>query len=203
MREAKVSRGTFYKYFDSMEEVLAAIGQELSDQMTTDILPVYDVLHEPWQRLSVGFRLFMVRAMLDRRWASFVTRVDAWEQNTLVARYIQADLEQGKARGQFSFDRLDVATDFIMGASAYCIQTMRDGVAEPNLYMDAQVGMALTSVGCDSKIREQGVTFSLSHLQSWATGAGSSVWIPERSIFASRTFSFFGDHSIFYDRDVL
>ncbi len=169
IREAQVSRGTFYNYFDSVDEVLAVISQELSDQMTTDILPVYDVLQEPWQRISVGFRLFMVRAMLDRKWAGFVTRVDAWQHNTLVARYIAADLEQGKARGQFSFDRVDVATDFLMGASAYCIQTIRQGVNEPNLYMDAQVRMALKSVGCDKDIRERGVTFSLSHLQAWAT----------------------------------
>jgi AcrR family transcriptional regulator len=175
IREAQVSRGTFYNYFDSLDEVLAAISQDLSDQMTTGILPVYDVLQEPWQRLSVGFRLFMVRAMLDRRWASFVTRVDAWQHNTLVARYIGGDLEQGKLHGQFSFDRLEVATDFIMGASACCIQTIRDGVAEPNLYMDAQVRMALTCVGCKREIREQGVTFSLSHLQSLATGDGSNA----------------------------
>ena len=175
IREAKVSRGTFYNYFDSLDEVLAAISQELSDQMTTGILPVYDVLQEPWQRLSVGFRLFMVRAMLDRKWASFLTRVDAWQHNTLVARYIEADLKQGKAVGQFSFDRLDVATDFIMGASAYCIRTICDGVPEPHLYMDAQVRMALICVGCSSEICDQGVAFSLSHLQAWATDDSSST----------------------------
>jgi AcrR family transcriptional regulator len=172
IREAKVSRGTFYNYFDSLDEVLAALSLELSDQMTTEILPLHDILVEPWQRLAVGFRLFMVRAMLDRKWAGFVTRADAWQHNTLVAKHLGSDLEQGKARGQFSFDRIDVATDFITGASAYCIQTIRHGVPEPNLYMDAQVRMALTCVGCDREISEQGVTFSLSHLQSWATGEG-------------------------------
>ncbi|AUT63149.1 TetR/AcrR family transcriptional regulator [Paraburkholderia terrae] len=175
IREAKVSRGTFYNYFDSVDEVLAAISHELSDQMTTNILPVHDALLEPWQRLAVGFRLFMVRAMLDRKWAAFVTRVDAWQHNTLVAKHIGSDLEQGKARGQFSFDRIDVATDFITGASAYCIQTIRRGVPEPNLYMDAQVRMALTCVGCDREICERGVALSLSHLQSWAINEGLSA----------------------------
>jgi len=130
--------------------------------------------------LRKNFRLFMVRAMLDRKWASFVTRVDAWQHNTLVARYIETDLEQGKARGQFLFDRLDVATDFIMDASAYCIQTIHDGVPEPNLYMDAQVRMALTCVGCNRETCEQGVTFSLDYLQAWASGrigAGKPKWI--------------------------
>ena len=111
--------------------------------------------------------------------SGFVTRVDAWQHNTLVARYLGADLEQGKAREQFSFDRVDVATDFIMGASAYSIQTILHGVPEPNLYMDAQVRMALTCLGCEREIRELGVAYSLSHLQAWATSElsrGAPTW---------------------------
>ncbi|KXU87083.1 transcriptional regulator [Caballeronia megalochromosomata] len=172
IREANVSRGTFYNYFDSLDEVLAAVSLELSDQMTKEILPVHDVLPEPWQRLAVGFRFFMVRAMLDPKWAGFVTREDAWQYDTLVAKHIRSDLEQGKACGQFSFDRIDVATNFITGASAYCIQAIRHGVPEPDLYMDAQVKMALASVGCDRDVREQGAALSRSHLQSWANGEG-------------------------------
>jgi AcrR family transcriptional regulator len=171
IREAKVSRGTFYNYFNSLEDLLAAISQEVSNQMTTDILPMYDALQEPWQRISVGFRLFMVRAMLDRKWAGFVTRVNSWQHDTLVAKYIKADLEEGKARGQFSFDRVDVATDFTMGASALCVLSISQGVPDPNLYMDAQVRMMLMCIGCDRTIREQGVAVSLSHLQAWATRA--------------------------------
>jgi AcrR family transcriptional regulator len=179
IREAKVSRGTFYNYFDSLDQVLAAIGQELSNQMTTDILPVYDVLQEPWQRFSVGFRLFQVRALLDRKWAGFVTRADAWPHNTLVARYMSGDLEKGKATGQFNFDRVDTATNFLLGASAHCIQAIRQSVGEPNAYMDASVRMALASLGCSPEICERGVTFSLTYLQSWASGelsASRPLW---------------------------
>ncbi|WGS55142.1 TetR/AcrR family transcriptional regulator (plasmid) [Paraburkholderia sp. D15] len=179
IREAKVSRGTFYKYFDSLEQVLVAIGQELSNQMTTDIMPVYGVLSEPWQRAAVGFRLFLVRALLDRKWAGFVSRVDVWPHHTLVAQNMAADLERGKAAGQFSFDRVEVATDFLMGASAHGIQTIRQGVADPNAYMDASVRMALASLGCKKKICDEGVAFSYSYLKAWACGdltANKPLW---------------------------
>lgn len=179
IREAQVSRGTFYKYFDSLEQVLIAIGQELSNQMTTDILPVYDVLTEPWQRAAVGFRLFLVRALLDRKWAGFVTRVDVWPHSTLVARYIAQDLAKGKASGQFSFDILEAATDFLMGASAHGIQAIRQGMPRPNAYMDTAVRMALASLGCDKKTCERGVTFSSSYLKSWCRGepgASRPLW---------------------------
>jgi AcrR family transcriptional regulator len=179
IREAKVSRGTFYNYFDSLDQVLAAIAQELSNQMTTDILPVYDVLKEPWQRFSIGFRLFQVRALLDRKWAGYVTRADAWPHNTLVARYMTEDLENGKTAGQFKFDRVDAASNFLLGASAHCIQAIRQGVDDPNAYMDASVRMALAGLGCAADVIERGVSFSLTYLQSWASGelsASKPLW---------------------------
>ena len=191
IREAKVSRGTFYKYFDSLEQVLIALGRELSNQMTSDVLPVYDVLTEPWQRAAVGFRVFLVRALLDRKWAGFVTRVDVWPHHTLVAQYMAADLEKGKALGQFTFDIVDVATDFLMGASAHGIQAIRQGVPDPHRYMDASVHMALSSLGCDRETCARGVAFSLAYLKSWALGelaAGRPFWALNMSSKDGRMF---------------
>lgn len=86
--------------------------------MITDILPAYDVLEEPWQRASVGFRVFLVRALLDRKWAGFMTLPDARPHHTLLANYMAADLENGKRAGQFQFDDVDATVDFLMGATA-------------------------------------------------------------------------------------
>jgi AcrR family transcriptional regulator len=195
IREAKVSRGTFYNYFDSLDEVLAAIGQEFSNQMTTDILPVYDVLTEPWQRAAVGFRVFLVRALLDRKWAGFVTRPDAWPHHTLVAKYMAADLENGKRAGQFDFDNVDVATDFLMGASVQAIGALRQGVEDANAYMNASTRMALASLGCKRDLCDQGVTFSLSYLQAWASGklnVSKPLWALNMNSKEGRQFLAYG-----------
>ncbi|NIE66050.1 TetR/AcrR family transcriptional regulator [Burkholderia sp. Ax-1719] len=170
IREAKVSRGTFYNYFDSLEQVVAAIGQEFSNQMITDILPVYDVLTQPWQRASVGFRVFLVRALLDRKWAGFMALPDAWPHHTLLARYMGNDLENGKRAGQFHFDDVSAASDFLMGATSLAIQSIRQGLTDPNAYMNAYTRMALASLGCTPRLCDEGVVFSLSYLQDWASG---------------------------------
>lgn len=171
IREARVSRGTFYRYFDSLDQVLIALGQDLSNQMTNDIRPLYDILEEPWQRVSVGFRIFLVRALLDHKWAGFVTRVDVWPHHTLVAECISRDLECGRIAGQLTFQRLDVATNFLMGASAHSIQAILQGVENVNNYMDACVHMAMASVGADPETCQRGVDFSLCYLQNWGAGA--------------------------------
>ncbi|KXU82406.1 transcriptional regulator [Paraburkholderia monticola] len=170
IREARLSRATFYNHFISLDEVMAAIGEELSNQMTADILPLFDGLKEPWQRVAVGFRLFLLRALLDPTWAAYVTRVDAWPHNTLVARYMVLDLRNGKANGQFHFERIDAVSDFLRGATAHTIQAIMEGVDDPNQYMDASLHMALTGLDCSARLCEQAVMFSLSYLQTWAAG---------------------------------
>ena len=179
LREAKVSRGTFYNYFNSLEDVLAVISQDLSNQMTTEILPVYGILEEPWQRFSVGFRLFLTRAMLDRKWAGFVTRTAAWAEDSLVDRYMSNDLAKGRESGHFFFDDVQVAADFLKGASAHGIQAIYNGIDNPVTYIDYSVRMALASLGCEHQLCEEGVKFSSSYIKAWVSGemtAGRPQW---------------------------
>ncbi|MES2258108.1 MAG: TetR/AcrR family transcriptional regulator [Pseudomonadota bacterium] len=179
IREAKVSRGTFYNYFNTLDDVLALIGHELNDQMTTEILPIYDMLTVPWQRFAVGFRVFLVRAMFDHKWAGFVTRTDAWNQDTLVDKYMGKDLADGKAAGQFFFDDLQVAKDFLKGANLLGIRTIRQGVDDPIAYINAAVIMAFASQGCSRERCEEGAAFSSAHLREWGRGelaAGRPPW---------------------------
>ncbi|WP_235033801.1 TetR/AcrR family transcriptional regulator [Pantoea sp. 18069] len=169
VREAGVSRGTFYLHFLSLDEVLHALALAQSDRMTTDILPIYDVLKEPWQRFAVGFRLFLLRAATDPVWASFITRSSMPSNNKLLVRdYMQEDLRKGREEGQFSFGDLDVAVDFMMGASVSGIGALGLGVADPEAYMDECVRMGLTGLGCSSRHCERGVKFSREYLSGWA-----------------------------------
>ena len=112
VRAAGVSRGSFYLHFKSLDEALRALSQAQSDQMKRDILPVYDLLKEPWQRFSVGFRLFLKRAQQDPDWASFVTRSSTASDKLLVTAYMTKDLRFGRDCGQFSFADLAVPVDF-------------------------------------------------------------------------------------------
>ncbi len=171
VREAGVSRGTFYMHFVSLDEVIHAISLAQSDLMTTDILPIYDVLKEPWHRFAVGFRLFLKRAAADPLWASFVTRSSRAANDKLLVRdYMQEDLRIGRESGQFSFDDLNVAVDFMMGASVGSIGALGLGVADPEAYMDECVRMGLTGLGCSARHCERGVKFSREYLEGWTSG---------------------------------
>jgi AcrR family transcriptional regulator len=175
VREANISRGAFYTHFRSLDEALLAASIEANQRMISDILPVYDFLKEPWQRASVGFRVFMIRAWQDPAWARFVTRMDAWPHEAGISIHMTRDLQRGKELGQFQFDDVSVANDFLMGASAGCIQAILQGVTDPQTYCDTAVRMLMRSLGCNDELQERGVAFSSEHLAEWESG-DRSTW---------------------------
>lgn len=188
VKEAKVARGTFYKYFTSLDEILKAVGQDVSDQMTTNILPLYDVLQEPWQRFSVGFRVFLTRAVWDPKWAGFVTRMDAWPHNSLVAKYMSEDLRKGQASGDFVLRDPEWTADFLMGACIGGIEALRHGVAEPDQYIDDAIETALRALGCSARRCKMGVKFSAERLNDWTQNRSASD-LPEWAVIGTRAAS--------------
>jgi AcrR family transcriptional regulator len=170
IREAKVSRGTFYNYFTSLEEVIQEIGQTLSDQMTTEILPVYNILKEPWQRFSVGYRLWLIRAKFDPAWAAFATKFDYAPHHTLVSELMAADIKSGVRAKQFACSNIDAATDFLLGATSGGVLAIGQGVKNPDSYINNLVKMALLSLSYDAKKCDKAVEFSHNYLDDWIKG---------------------------------
>ena len=131
---------------------------------------IEDVLKEPWQSFAVGFRIFLKRAEQDAVWASFVTRSHAISAELLVGLYMREDLSRGLELGQFSFGNIEVAVDFMLGASAAGIYALGLGVTDPRAYMDDSVRMGLAGLGCSASLREKAVKFSHAHLDGWRMG---------------------------------
>lgn len=170
VRCAKVSRGTFYLYFQSLDEALQALVQQQGDEMTRACLPFYEMLQEPCQRFAVGYRLFLKRASTDPQWASFMTRAVPLDNKQLMVGYMHEDLKRGKALGQFNYVDKRVALDIELSTLIAGIGTLGRGVLTPENYMDECIRIALTGLGCEAGQCEQSLRFSRKHLDGW-------VWV--------------------------
>jgi AcrR family transcriptional regulator len=165
IKAADVSRGTFYKHFSSLEEALTAVGREATDQMTVGILPVYDVLEDPVQRVSTGMRLFLSRAVTDRRWARFVVRAELIPHESVLLDYIYRDVRAGRAEAKMDFDDVTAAADSIMGATVEGMRTILLGrTRDTAAYIDAVIRITLRGLGVDKRRAESATAFSLAHL---------------------------------------
>ncbi len=170
VEKARLSRGTFYKYFDSVDEVLAALGQDLTQWALLEGEHFRGVFTEKWKGTSVVLRVVLTRALLDRTWADFVLRTRGWAREGLLGDIVLQDLAEGRASGEYQILNDEVALDFLRGLLESCIAALHKGVAQPEAYIDGAVHMWLQALGFAPALCIEGVQMSKQFLSAYVSG---------------------------------
>lgn len=146
VRHADVSRGTFYKYFDSLDQAVQQLGWQLAVEMTEAVGSVYYGLTDPPMRTATGFQTFLLRAYLDHRWGAFFSHIGLLDGENLMLRYILADIEMGIDTGDYAVASPQIAADLLIGAK---IEAVRRIISDGGsiAYIHAMTAMVLRSFG--------------------------------------------------------
>lgn len=147
--EADVSRATFYKYFDSVDEAIAELGQKLVDEMVESLINLYGGTGDAYFRLSTGILLFLLRSVNDPLWAAFVARTDYLAQDTEPLRGITTHLTSARAEGVLSFEDTEAAASFAVGAMMEAIRYMTRSDHRHRSYVEDLTAMILRGLGVE------------------------------------------------------
>ena len=75
VQEAGVAKGTFYSHFNDLEELAAAVADELIDAFDAMIQPARLSISDPLLRIAFGCDAFLMQSLSDRPWALLATRM--------------------------------------------------------------------------------------------------------------------------------
>ncbi|MES2264828.1 MAG: TetR/AcrR family transcriptional regulator [Pseudomonadota bacterium] len=127
---AGVARGTFYNYFKTTSELLAAVAAEMSDEVLGTVDPEVLKFDDPALRICMGTRLYVHMARRYPIWGEFLTRIGSRHavRGKLLDVYLTRDIELGMASGRFRVDSALVVRDIILGSIFYGIETL---ITEP------------------------------------------------------------------------
>ena len=151
---AEVSQGSFYNYFRTNEDLLAAVSNELSSDMIALIEGVVGEVADPPLRVAMGIRSYLHLTRSQRLLACFLAGAglrlagagkEARQQSS-VYHFLPADLEEGQKRGDFIDAPVDTLIDIIKGASLIAIDRMAHSRVAKN-YPDTIVAGILRSLG--------------------------------------------------------
>jgi AcrR family transcriptional regulator len=113
VKAAGVSRGTFYNYFKTTEELLSAAVEERLNEINSLIEAHVATTDDPLRRCAFILRSYLERAMRDPAWGAFLAQIP--KIGAAAQAGLLKDLQQGKRQGLLSFDRTDAAVDMVIG----------------------------------------------------------------------------------------
>lgn len=125
IKAAGVARGTFYNYYDSVEELLTATTAWLEEDLMESIQHELEGLTDPADRLTLGVRLWLGKAESDRVWCAFVAR--AVTHGKVVEETLRLDLSNGLHTGAFVFESVQAARDLVVGTLHEAMRRMAGG----------------------------------------------------------------------------
>jgi AcrR family transcriptional regulator len=148
--EAGVANGTFYNYFRSREDLVAAASVRLAERFDREIAASRVAVADPAERVAIGCRRFVLRAMHDRTWAAALLRVWA-SSSVLTARTaagLLADLRAGRRRGRLRYESEQAAVDLAQGTVLAGMRTVLEGRAA-EAHAAAVAALVLRGLGVD------------------------------------------------------
>lgn len=162
---AEVSQGSFYKYFRSNEDLLAAVSEALSNEMVRLIEAVVGGIEDPTVRVATGIRCYLRLARSYRVAARFLSNAGLTVAGRKSAAYefLPRDLVEGRKRGYFDAAPPDVAMDMIRGAALAAIHRMANGRTARD-YPEYIVMAILRSLGMDPASAERLTSLPLPRL---------------------------------------
>ena len=117
VREAGVSRGAFYWYFDSLDEAIEMLGRRLADEITSETTLLFSGQKRPTIiRAACGGQVMLFRASMDPAWAGYLSKIHVLLDDSTFVKAVQRNLEIGKKEGVFHYDSLTLVTDYQIGA---------------------------------------------------------------------------------------
>ena len=152
IRAADVSRGSFYKYFDSLDAAVNELGERMTADLIADFRRLFDDVADPLVRAVGGAAMAMARAWHDPRWGGFTCRVDYGDYFARASMFdllVRDALDAAKDGGQMQFRSIDVAVDLIVGMTIEARRRLMLRSVEPRDYIDEMIERTFAGLGAD------------------------------------------------------
>ena len=155
---ADVSRATFYKYFNSVEEAIEQRASKLVDEMIASLEGIVDQQVRPILQVTLAQHLFLLRSVLDPTWAAFVARSDLLRQNGVLFQGITRHLTASLEKSEVTFVNADAARNLAIGAMREAIRTIAQTSSPSRDFVDEVTTMILVGLGVQREAARSLVT---------------------------------------------
>lgn len=152
IKAAGVARGTFYNYFQTRDEIVGALWRHLGDGPLRAFAVAHAADPDPAYRLTTGLRMTIAKAAQDPVWGWMIYRIGTGDTPMTIDMrgFSLFDLRDGLAKGRFSADSAETASDFFMGVAMMGVRAVLTG-DRPADYAEQCAFLVLRGLGLTTR----------------------------------------------------
>jgi AcrR family transcriptional regulator len=126
IEQAQVSRGTFYNYFRTTEEVMAAVLQEVGNELLSLVDVAIADRTDPAERLACGVRMVLHTARHFPHVGRFISRVGVTRSVAHLPglNYLLRDLLEATEAGRFNLADPMLGLDLVVGTTSAALLSL-------------------------------------------------------------------------------
>ena len=126
--QAKVSKGTFYNYFDTKQDVFMAVAESLKAHLAADLVTTTDPIKDPAMKVAITLKFYFYQSLDNKDWREF-TRFTGLTELCLeqaIEERIE-DLQWGVKAGRFKGENVHCTASLIRGMSRHVLSEIDQG----------------------------------------------------------------------------
>jgi len=124
----RVSKGTFYNYFDTKQDAFMAVAQGLKTQLAADLVTTTDPIKDPAMKVAITLKFYFYQSLDNQDWREF-TQFTGLTESYLEQETEERieDLQSGIKAGRFKGDNVHFTESLIRGMSRHVISAIDQG----------------------------------------------------------------------------
>lgn len=147
---ADMARGTFYKYYQTTDQLVRDVALELAEELIVTVNGLVAPLTDPAWRSSHGLRAVLHLARMAPLAGAFITRA-GWphgEPGHAFFRLVAPNLQDGMAQGRFRLARVEIGLILVGGMTVGAMQAM-EAAKLPDDFPEEMAETLLVALGLD------------------------------------------------------
>jgi len=168
---AEVARGSFYKYFPSIDALLHEVATLIANELIRMAEPVVQGLQDPAERVACGIRLVSRAAVAHPAVAAFLVRL-GWPDvrgPDILLDFVRRDLSAGIRQRRFTRMPITLALNIVAGAVLGATHCMLHGDCEKD-FAEQTAAAALRALGLPADEAKSVSTRRLPPVEGPSTG---------------------------------
>ncbi len=155
---ADVSRATFYKYFNSVDEAIEQRASELVEEMVESLKGLVGPQMKPILQFTVSVHLFLLRSVLDPTWGAFVARSDLLRTDGVLFQGLTMHLAAALDEREVAFADAEAARTLAVGTMRETIRSIAQSNGPRRAFLEEVTTMILIGLGIARDAAESLVT---------------------------------------------